>query len=155
MKKIFWPLQENVISSNERKKLSNFILNTKRFTQFTEVDKFEKAYSKWQKCKYSIYVNSGSSANLLIVQSSKEIYNWKDGDEIIVDLTGSDIGTSIKISSVKLPENVIPTITDRDFVVATVAPPTIVKEPVKPAEEAAAAPAPSPEEVTTDVYVSY
>ena len=58
-------------------------------------------------------------------------------DEIVVDLTGTDIGTSIKISSVKLPENVLPTITDRDFVVATVAAPTVIKEPEKPAEEAA------------------
>ena len=56
-------------------------------------------------------------------------------DEIVVDLTGTDIGTSIKISSIKLPENVIPTITDRDFVVATVAAPTVIKEPEKPAEE--------------------
>ena len=47
MKKNFWPLQENVISSIERKKLSKFILNTKRFTQFTEVSNFEKNYSKW------------------------------------------------------------------------------------------------------------
>ena len=102
MKKIFWPLQENVISSNERKKLSNFILNTKRFTQFTEVDKFEKAYSKWQKCKYSIYVNSGSSANLLIVQSAKEIYNWKDGDEIIVpSLTWTTTVTPVIQSNLK------------------------------------------------------
>ena len=59
-------------------------------------------------------------------------------DEIVVDLTGTDIGTSIKISSVKLPENVIPTITDRDFVVATVAAPTVIKEPEKPAEETSA-----------------
>ena len=56
-------------------------------------------------------------------------------DEIVVDLTGTDIGTSIKISSVKLPESVSPTITDRDFVVATVAAPTVIKEPEKPAEE--------------------
>ena len=56
-------------------------------------------------------------------------------DEIIVDLTGTDIGTSIKISSVKLPDNVMPTIIDRDFVVATVAAPTVMKEPEKPAEE--------------------
>jgi len=56
-------------------------------------------------------------------------------NEIIVDLTGTDIGTSIKISSVKLPDNVKPTITDRDFVVATVAAPTVIKEPEKPAEE--------------------
>ena len=59
-------------------------------------------------------------------------------DEIIVDLTGTDIGTSIKISSIKLPDNVIPTITDRDFVVATVAAPTVIKEPEKPAEETSA-----------------
>jgi len=59
-------------------------------------------------------------------------------DEIVVDLAGTDIGTSIKISSVKLPENVIPTITDRDFVVATVAAPTVIKEPEKPAEETSA-----------------
>ena len=56
-------------------------------------------------------------------------------DEIIVDLSGTDIGTSIKISSVKLKENVSPTITDRDFVVATVAAPTVIKEPEKPTEE--------------------
>ena len=59
-------------------------------------------------------------------------------DEITVDLAGTDIGTSIKISSVKLPENIIPTITDRDFVVATVAAPTVIKEPEKPTEEVAA-----------------
>ena len=60
-------------------------------------------------------------------------------NEIIIDLTGTDIGTSIKISLVKLPENVIPTITDRDFVIATVASPTVIKEPEKPAEDEAAA----------------
>jgi large subunit ribosomal protein L25 len=60
-------------------------------------------------------------------------------NEIIIDLSGTDIGTSIKISSVKLPENVIPTITDRDFVIATVASPTVMKEPEKPAEDEAAA----------------
>ena len=58
-------------------------------------------------------------------------------ENIEIDLTALDIGASVKISSVKLPENTKPTITDRDFVVATIAPPTIVKEPEKPAEEAA------------------
>ena len=58
-------------------------------------------------------------------------------DELVVDLDGLDIGASIKISAIKLPENVSPTITGRDFVIATVAAPTIVKEPEKPAEEAA------------------
>ena len=54
--------------------------------------------------------------------------------ELVVDLEGLDIGSSIKISSIKLPENVTPTIQGRDFVVATVAAPTVVKEPEKPAE---------------------
>ena len=55
-------------------------------------------------------------------------------EDITIDLIGTDIGTSIKISSVKLPESVEPVITDRDFVIATVAAPTIIKEPEKPAE---------------------
>ena len=57
--------------------------------------------------------------------------------ELVVDLDGLDIGSSIKISAINLPENVIPTITGRDFVIATVAAPTVVKEPEKPAEESA------------------
>ncbi len=54
--------------------------------------------------------------------------------ELVVDLDGLDIGSSIKISSIKLSENVTPTIQGRDFVIATVAAPTVVKEPEKPAE---------------------
>ena len=57
--------------------------------------------------------------------------------ELIVDLDNVDIGQSFKISSIKLPENVHPTIQGRDFVVATLAAPTIIKEPEKPAEEEA------------------
>ena len=57
-------------------------------------------------------------------------------EEIIVDLKGLEIGTSIKISSITLPENVTPTIIGRDFVIATLAAPTVMKEPEKPAEAA-------------------
>ena len=58
--------------------------------------------------------------------------------ELVVDLDGLEIGTSIKISSINLPENVKPTIQGRDFVIATVAAPTVFKEPEKPAEGEAA-----------------
>ena len=58
-------------------------------------------------------------------------------NEIVVDLNNTEIGTSIKISSVKLPPNVVPTIIDRDFVVATVVAPTVVVEPEKTEETTA------------------
>ena len=47
-----------------------------------------------------------------------------------VDLTGLEIGDSIHISAIEMPEGVTPTITDRDFTVATIAAPTIEVEPV-------------------------
>jgi len=56
-------------------------------------------------------------------------------NELVVDLEGLEIGTSIKISAIALPNNVKPTIQGRDFVIATVAAPTVFKEPEKPAEE--------------------
>ena len=57
---------------------------------------------------------------------------------ITIDLDGVDIGESFKISSVKLEEGVTPTIIGRDFVIATLAAPTVMKEPEKPAEAEAA-----------------
>jgi len=54
-------------------------------------------------------------------------------DKLQFDLIKSEIGDSIKISNIELPEGVKPTITDRDFVVATVVPPTVEVE-TKPTE---------------------
>tara|TARA_B100000780_G_scaffold214259_1_gene153777 strand:- start:22 stop:720 length:699 start_codon:yes stop_codon:yes gene_type:complete len=66
-------------------------------------------------------------------------------EAIVIDLNGIEIGESFKISSVKLEEGVLPTIQGRDFVIATLAAPTVMKEPEKPAEveavEGAEAPA--------------
>ena len=55
-------------------------------------------------------------------------------ETIVIDLNGIEIGESFKISSVKLEEGVTPTILGRDFVIATLAAPTVMKEPEKPAE---------------------
>ena len=55
-------------------------------------------------------------------------------ENITIDLDGVDIGESFKISSVKLDSQVTPTIQGRDFVIATLAAPTVMKEPEKPAE---------------------
>ena len=53
---------------------------------------------------------------------------------LTIDLEGVDIGESFKISSIKLDAEVTPTIQGRDFVIATLAAPTVIKEPEKPAE---------------------
>ena len=58
-------------------------------------------------------------------------------ESITIDLDGIEIGESFKISSIKLEDGVTPTIIGRDFVIATLAAPTVMKEPEKPAEEVA------------------
>lgn len=70
-------------------------------------------------------------------------------EEIVVDLTGRDIGDSIHISQVALPAGVRPVIRDRDFTIATIAgrkaeaEPTAAAAEAAPAEGAAAAAAPA------------
>ena len=59
-------------------------------------------------------------------------------ESLVIDLDGVDIGESFKISSINLETDVTPTIKGRDFVIATLAAPTVMKEPEKPAEEEAA-----------------
>ena len=59
-------------------------------------------------------------------------------ENLTIDLDGVDIGESFKISSIKLDPEVVPTIQGRDFVIATLAAPTVMKEPEKPAEAEAA-----------------
>ena len=65
-------------------------------------------------------------------------------EEFVIDLTGLDIGDSVHISMVDLPAGVEPTITDRDFTVAAVAAPTVVRDE---AAEAAAAEGEEGEEI--------
>ena len=55
-------------------------------------------------------------------------------ENLVIDLDGIDIGESFKISSINLDSEVVPTIQGRDFVIATLAAPTVMKEPEKPAE---------------------
>jgi len=59
-------------------------------------------------------------------------------ENLVIDLDGIDIGESFKISSISLDQDVVPTIQGRDFVIATLAAPTVMKEPEKPVEEEAA-----------------
>ena len=56
--------------------------------------------------------------------------------EIVADLSGLDINESLHISAVQLPEGVRPTITDRDFTIASIKPPSTEVEEPTPGTEA-------------------
>lgn len=73
-----WKLMDNAISLEQREKLSEFILNGEKFSQGDLVREFEKKWSEWQNCKYSVFVNSGSSANFLAVyaMSPRGKHTW-------------------------------------------------------------------------------
>ncbi len=97
MKKFFHPLMENNIDDGDIEALQTFIKKNKNkiFTQSKKVSEFEKKWSKWLGVKYSIFVNSGSSANLLSMNLIKIFYG--KGEVIVPSLTWvSDIASVIQ-----------------------------------------------------------
>ena len=81
---MFWKLQEDALTDADLDGLVDFIRSKERFTQGPRIREFEQTYAKWNGCKFSVLVNSGSSANLLLMGAVKELKNWADGDEVIV-----------------------------------------------------------------------
>lgn len=70
-----WKLMhDQAVSDQDKHALAEFIMSSDRFTKFRLVDEFEAAWSKWQGCKYSVFVNSGSSANLILVDGLKHMF---------------------------------------------------------------------------------
>jgi len=63
-------------------------LNGAWVTTGAKVNRFEMKFSKKFKTKYSHMVNSGSSANLILIAALKKRFKWADGDEIIVSPVG-------------------------------------------------------------------
>ncbi|MDB3959491.1 aminotransferase class I/II-fold pyridoxal phosphate-dependent enzyme [Candidatus Pelagibacter sp.] len=86
MNKYFYPLVENPFDSDDIKKGIN-VLKSKQLTISTQTHNLEKFFSTKFKSKYSLMVNSGSSANLLALQCLINPYRanrLKKGDEIII-----------------------------------------------------------------------
>lgn len=79
-----WKLMKETINPIDRIKMAKFVLTTKKFTNGDKVKEFEKKWSEWLGCKYSLYVSSGSTANFLLVAAIKEKYNLKNGDKVLV-----------------------------------------------------------------------
>jgi CDP-6-deoxy-D-xylo-4-hexulose-3-dehydrase len=66
----------------------NAFLNGKWITTGENVYKFERLFGKKFNSKFNLMVNSGSSANLVLIAALKKRYDWADGDEIIVSPVG-------------------------------------------------------------------
>lgn len=79
-----WKLMQNTITIKDRLKIAKFALTTKQFTNGKKVKEFEKAWSKWLGCKYSLFVSSGSTANLLLIAAIMEKYGLKQGDKVLL-----------------------------------------------------------------------
>ena len=77
-------------SSEDLMNVSNFVRKKNILTQSTQVREFEKKWSKWLGVKYSVFVNSGSSANYLSILCLKIIYGSK-GEIIVQVLHGFQI----------------------------------------------------------------
>ena len=82
MKKFSWQLMTNNILQEDKKALINFIKSTNKFTNGIKVKEFEKKWSKWLGVKYSTFVNSGASANLISLHILKELK--KNKTEVIL-----------------------------------------------------------------------
>jgi len=63
-----------------KKKLCEFIMNSSQLSIGKECRKFEEKFAKWQKRKYCVMVNSGSSANLAIIQALLNLGRLRKGD---------------------------------------------------------------------------
>ena len=83
--------------ANVEKALANFIEKASKLSMGEHVFKFEKEFAKWHKRKHCIMVNSGSSANLLLISS-------------LLNLKKLNLGDQVGVSSVTWSTNVMPLI---------------------------------------------
>ena len=91
-----WPLINDNITKEDRKVLSNFILDNQRLTNGERVKEFESIWSKWLGVKHSVMVNSGNSGNFMSIALVKELYGI---GEVIVPPLGwvSDISSVVQL----------------------------------------------------------
>ena len=92
-------LMENNITDEDNNSVINFLKSNPKLTNGKKVEEFEKKWSKWLGVKYSIFVNSGSSANLLSIAYLKTKY--KSGEIIVPALTWVSDITSVLFNNFK------------------------------------------------------
>ncbi len=96
MPKYKFPLMQNNITPADLNKVIRLLKSPNPIlTQSKNVRTFEKNWSKWLGVKYSVFVNSGSSANLLSIKAIKDLYG--PGEIIVPSLTWvSDVASVLQ-----------------------------------------------------------
>ena len=81
---MWWPLMQSAITESDKQALIDFISTSDRYTCGPKVKQFEDAWSKWLGCQHSLFVTSGSAANLLLMAAVKELHKIPDGSKVLV-----------------------------------------------------------------------
>src|SRR5476649_56757 len=90
-----WPLMDNNILPGDLQAVIEFLATNPRLTASSQVAEFEDEWSRWLGVEHSVFVNSGSSANLLTMAALKELHG--PGEVIVPTLTWvSDIASVIQ-----------------------------------------------------------
>lgn len=89
------PLMDNNITADDRAALIEFLKEDRILTQSKNVAAFEEEWSKWLGVKYSVFVNSGASANLLTMAAIRHLYG--EGEILLPPLTWvSDVASVLQ-----------------------------------------------------------
>ncbi len=80
-----WPLMKNNITRDDLDRLIEFLKGMPRLTQSENVKALEREWSEWLGVRYSVFVNSGSSANFISMAAIKHLYGT--GEIIVPPLT--------------------------------------------------------------------
>lgn len=106
-----------------KRKLADFILSADRLSMGKETERFETAFAKKQKRKFAVFVNSGSSANLALLQALLNIGMLKRGDRIGV----SSVTWSTNIMPI-IQLGMVPVVIDCELDTLNISPATLAKK---------------------------
>ena len=92
------------------KRYVNEALNENRLSRGRFTDHFEREFAELHQVKHALFCNSGTSALQIALAALKEVYGYKDGDEVLVPAT-----TFIATSNIVLQNNLKPVFVDVDY----------------------------------------
>ena len=118
MKNYNCPLMSNSILPRDKKVLISFIKKSNKFTNGAKVIEFERKWSKWLGIKYSTFVNSGASANLISINILKELnkkkkeiilpaFTWSSDVVSVINAGFKPIFVDIKFENLALNEDLV------------------------------------------------